>query len=178
MLSARPRLLLPLLIVLLLACLTRDSLGFGGKPFCSIRFYVVGNQQDGPSFVTPMSVGNPPRTIFVNKVAAVSESDVASVYPFAAADGTYGCGLRLDFRGTIRLDTVSAENRGTPLVCMVNGRLITAMLIDKQIKDGVLFIPSGLTAEEVKLITRRFPVMGQGKAAKSALPAPRDSRGD
>ena len=141
-------------------------LGMAHKPPCSIRFYSVANPKDGPPFIRTIQVGDPPRTVYVSKMPAITEGDIASVFPFQSKDGTFGCGLKLNYDGTLRLDTMSAENKGQPLICIVNGRVVTVLMIDRQIKDGILFIGSGLTPVDVEVIRKRFPVMGEGKGHK------------
>ena len=173
---------------LLASCMALALLGMAkAPPPCSIRFYTTANPRDTSSFAATVQFGNPPRSICINKIPAISDSDVVSVFPFEAADATYGCALRLDSRGRLRLETVSTEDRGKPLICVVNGRVITAMLIDRPVSDGVLYISSGLTREEIAALTKRFMVMGQRKDAKgrkSPPPAPpvvpggKYSRGD
>ena len=155
------RSLLPALLALLF-------LGSAAKPPCTIRFYSAGNERDGSPFTASVVVGNPPRKVFVSKIPVIAEPDILSVYPFPAADGTYGCALKLDRSGTIRLNTVSVEQRGTPLVCVVNGRVVTAILIDRPISDGILFITSGLSVQEIAVFTKRFRVMGSSKSPKAA----------
>lgn len=163
--------------LLLFPLLALPFLGMSHKPPCSIRFYVAANKKDGAPFIRKVQIGD--SVAYVSKMAAIGEADVRSVFPYMASDGTWGCGLKLDMRGALRLDTMSTECRGQPLICVVNGRLITAMLIDKEIKDGVLYIPNGLTIEDVAIIRSRFHVMGEGKkhrkheevAAAPAAPA-------
>jgi len=150
--------------LLLLPLLALPFLGMAHKPPCSIRFYVVANKKDGAPFIRKIQIGN--ETVYVSKMAAIGEDDIRSVFPYMADDGTWGCGMRLDGRGMLRLDTMTTENRGQPLICVVNGRLITAMVIDKEIKDGVLFIPSGLNVADVVIIRKRFHVMGDSKKSK------------
>ena len=162
----------PLLAPLLALAL----LGMAKAPTCSIRFFITANPRDTNTFAATVQVGNPPRTIYINRIPAITELDVAAAYPFQAADGTLGCALKLNFRGTLRLDTLSLEDRGKPLVCVVNGRVITAMLIDRRISDGIIFVSSGLTPAEVGIIRKQFPIMGEKKGAgkRSASEQPLD----
>ena len=152
---------------LLIPLATLMFLGMAHKPSCNIRFYTVANKRDGATFIRAVQIGDPPRTIFVSKMPVITEGDIVSVYPFPAADGTFGCGLKLDFRGGLRLATTSLENKGQPIICVVNGRLVTAMVIDREIKDGILFISSGLKPEDITVIRNRFDVMGEKKGKRS-----------
>ena len=152
---------------LLLLLIALMFLGMAKKPDCNIRFYTVANKKDGAPFIRAVQIGDPPRTIYVSKIPAIHEGDIASVYPFPAADGTWGCGLKIRGDSMMRLATVTVENRGQPMICVVNGRLVTAMMIDKEIKDGILFISAGLTADDIYVIKKRYPVMGSKKKKKN-----------
>jgi len=150
--------LLPLLALLFM--------GAAFRPALSIRFHVTTNQMDGTPFVSVVEVGNPPRKVYVKKIPEINEMDIAAIYPFKAADGTLGCALKLDDHGQIHLDTLSVEHRGTVLVCIVNGRVVTAMLVDQRITDGIIEIPSGLTPKDVEVMRKNYRLIGPRKPVK------------
>ena len=153
-----------------------SALASGSKkrdPTIAIRLHT---QQTGfdPTFAAKVRVGNPPREIIVEKIPSLSERDIASFYPYRASDGSYSVVLKLDRHGEATLEALSTEKRGSLLVVLVNGRPVTSLLIDKIIRDGIIFIPSGLTEANIKAMGASFTVMGQlpnGKPAPSA-PAP------
>jgi len=151
--------LLPLLAVLFL--------GAAKKPPLSIRFHLQAQKQEGESFVMklPLERHGLPATIYVKKIPEVTENEVREIYPFQAADGTMGCALKLDEHGRIDLDTCSVENRGKVLVCLVNLRVVTAMIVDRRVPDGIITIPSGLTDKEIAMMKKRFPILGAKKKA-------------
>lgn len=153
----RFRYFLPLLIAPLM-------LAGAKKPQVTLRFHLKANPSD--PFVIPLQIPGMPTPVNVKKIPEVAEGDVVAIHPFAAADGTYGCALKLNFQGTLRLDTVSTEDKGKVLVTLFNGRLVTAMLIDKRVQDGVIFIPSGLTAPEIEMLKKAYPQLGATKAKK------------
>ena len=76
----------------------------------------------------------------------LSDRDVIDVIPFAAKDGTQGAYLRLGPSGRLALTAVSQSKLGKAMVIFVNGRQIADLHIDRRIEDGILPIPSGLTA--------------------------------
>jgi hypothetical protein len=61
------------------------------------------------------------------------------------------------------LDTLSVEHRGGLLFVFVNGRLVTALQIDKRVSDGKIYIPSGLTAADIELMKKSWGPIGQHK---------------
>ena len=45
----------------------------------------------------------------------------------------------------------------------MNGRAITELQIDKRVSDGKIYIPSGLTAADVKLMKKDWHLIGPKK---------------
>jgi len=164
------RFLLPLLALALVAA--------ASKPKLTIRFHLEASPTSGPAFTTTAKLPDD-RGICISKVADIGEGDVAAIYPFPTADGTLGCALRLTMHGQIALDVLSGESHGSTLVGFVNGRPVTAMVIDRRVSDGIITIPRGLTPAEVELMKKNFPTLGEKKnkkgspkAAETPIPAP------
>jgi hypothetical protein len=157
-------------IYLLCALLALLSLGMGDKPQVAVRFHVQANAQDTERFATPIHIENPARDIFIEKIPSINERMIKAIYPFQAANGTWGCSFKLDEGGRISLAVLSTERRGQTIVAMLSSkehsRLVIAMLIDKPINDGIITIPYGLTELEIAVLTKQFPVIGQGKKKK------------
>ncbi len=154
------RILLPILALFLVGFAKKD-------PKATVRFHTEANQQDTEQFAATVALQNPPRQIFIQKVPFISENDVKAVFPFPATDGTMGCAFQLNAHGTLELDTQSIMRRGTVILAYINGRLITDMLMDKRVSDGVLMIPSGLTALEIASLQKRFRTLGDPKSKRS-----------
>ena len=144
---------LPLLALIFMAA--------AGKPPLSIRFHTTADAREGEPFVMSIKVPNAPGEVTIHKVPEISEQDVTAVYPFGAPDGTLGCAFKLDTHGSIGLDTMSVEKRGSVVLAMINGRVVTAMKIDRRVSDGIITISSGLTEQEVAMLQSRFRTMGQ-----------------
>lgn len=142
------------------------ALGMGKKkPTLSIRFYTQTTQEDTDSFSAPVTLLDGKQT-YVDQIAAISERDIVSVYPFAVPDGTGGCAFKLDDHGTIALDSLSVQKRNSLLIATIAGRQVADLLIDQRVTDGIVTIPGGITTDEMKQILARFPVMGTNKSAK------------
>ncbi|MDP9291529.1 MAG: hypothetical protein M3O82_04090 [Verrucomicrobiota bacterium] len=144
------------------------SLVAGAKkqPKTTVRFFTESSVHDSAVFGNPVQLRNPDRVTYISKIPAISERDIAGVFPFPAADGTAGCAFQLDEHGTIMLDTLSVEKRGTTLLAMVNGRRVIDILIDKRVADGLVTIPRGLAALEIDQLVKAFPVIGGKKAPR------------
>jgi hypothetical protein len=158
-------------IYLLCALLALVGLGMGNKPKVAIRFHVQANSQDTDRFASPLHLENPTRDIFIEKIPSINERMFKAIYPFQAANGTWGCSFKLDEGGRLSLSVMSTEKRGQTVVAMLStkahSRLIIAMLIDKPINDGVITIPYGLTETEIAVLSQEFPVLGKEKNKKT-----------
>lgn len=144
-----------------------------------IHLYTEGGEHEGPTFVSPVVLQNPPKKTFIRKVPIVTQHDFSAFYPFAAPDGTIGCYFKLDNNGTHKLHQHTVEKLDTLVVAMINGRVACAMMVDKQIKDGILPIPSGFLPIEVAQLQTKFPIIGKEKEfdaqKKKALAAIKES---
>ena len=163
------RFLPPLLALVFLAA--------ASKPKLTIRFHTEANANSGPSFAIKATLPDA-STLSISKIADISENDIVAVFPFPAEDGSMGCAFKLDNHGRISLASLSQEYRGSLLIGFVNARPVTAMLIDRKVFDGILTIPRGLTPNEIALIQKTFPTLGEKKHGKmkneeSAENAPR-----
>jgi hypothetical protein len=157
------RLLLPAIALCFLAMAERP-------PTVSVRFFAEANSRDGAAFATPIKIGN--REAFLEKVATIHERQIRSIYPFKAADGTWGCAFKLDNDGRLNLEVVSTQRRGSILVGYLgtkkgNHRMVD-MVIDRTVTDGIISVPHGLTDLEIAVLSKQFKVLG-GAAAVPKL---------
>ena len=152
-------LILPLLLGL--CCL---GMGKKHEPF-NIRFYTEAAQGDTDSFSEPLELLNG-QQVYLDEIANISERDIVAVYPYPVDDGSGGCAFKLDDHGTDSLDSLSNEKRGSLLIATISGRQVADILIDQRVTDGIVTIPNGITTDEMKIILKKFPIMGSKKAAK------------
>ena len=162
-------------VVLALACLAMSK-----KPAVTVRFYAEANPRDGDAFSKKVTLHNPEREAYIEKVPSVSERSIKAMYPFQAADGTWGAAFKLDNKGRIDLELLSGGRRGSSMVIFVvtdkGIHQVVDVLIDRKVRDGVITIPRGLTELEVAALTKEYgaltaeafaglmkadPVMGQ-----------------
>ena len=144
-------------------------------PNITIRFFTQTNTFD-TSFATKVEVGNPPREVIIEKIPSISERDIASFYPFQAPDGTYAVAFQLDRHGQIILEALSSSKRGSLLIAAINGRIISPMLVDKIITDGIIYVPSGITQPELRAMGSSFLITGRDRVGPNKKPkSPEDS---
>jgi hypothetical protein len=133
------------------------------RPAISIRLHAEGNPSEGESFVTPVTLVNPPKQTVIRKVPIVTERDIVAFYPFAAADGTIGCYFKLDADGTNKLTQHTIEFRDTLVVALINGRVACVMMVGEKVTDGIMPFPSGFLPQEIVDLQARYPIIGREK---------------
>ena len=82
------------------------------KTEIAIRFHSEANKNDGDTFSIPVNLLYQKRQAYLSKVADISEKQIDKILPFPAKDGTWGCVLKLNTQGRLRLETMSGEIRG------------------------------------------------------------------
>ena len=176
LLHARQLLWLPLVLAACWFC-TRDGYAAGSKhrdPTIAIRFHAQVNTYD-PTFAAMVKIGNPPRQIIVEKNPSISERDIIAFYPFKAADGSYAAEIQLDRNGAVVLQSLSTEKRGQIILVAVNARPVVPLTADKTITDGMIYIPSGLTLDEIHAMGASFSLIGQSEGDKEARKQPSET---
>jgi hypothetical protein len=143
------------------------------KEVLSVRIHGEGGAEEGEKFTVPVTLLDGRRAA-LSIMPLLSEHDIKSVYPFRAADGSYGVYLKLDQHGANLLTQYSLERMGrnNVLAVMVNGRQVTDVVVDKPVRDGLFCIPLGLSMIEAARFVNAYPVLGQenAKAQKKKNP--------
>ena len=152
---------------LLPAVLALTCLGMARGPKVTVRFYTEANPRDTEAFSKPITFTNPPRQALIEKVPSINERSIKTMYPFEAADGTWGAAFLLDNKGRIDLEVVSTQRRGSSLVVFVVTKKgihqVVDMVIDKPVRDGVITIPKGLTELEIRALAKEYKLMVPAK---------------
>ena len=137
----------------------------GKKPAAfTLRVHAETTQHDGEMFAIPVTVGNPPVNVHIEKLPIVSEREVVAFYPFPSRYG-YGAYFKLNNHGTKSLEALTASQRGRFLVVVFNNRPVARLLVKKEVADGIVFVPDGIAPEETYLIGQRLPHIGESEAA-------------
>ena len=142
------------------------SLGQAKPHHCIVRVHVETNANDGATFSAPARSQFSGKNTTIEKMPTISERDVVAFRPYPRPDGGYGVLFQLDDHGTLALDALSIERRGTALFIMVNGRPITELQIDRRVSDGKIYLPSGLTAADIELMRRDWRMIGDRKSKR------------
>ncbi|MFM8788815.1 MAG: hypothetical protein ACKOEI_02970 [Chthoniobacterales bacterium] len=136
------------------------------KPTIDLRVHAEGTEAEAPTFAIPATLMNG-RPAFLQRMPLATQSEIDAIYPFAAADGSQGVYLKLGHHGSRLLQQHTMSQQGKLLVVMLNGRMVSNLLVDRPIDDGIIASPRGLTQEDIALLGSAFPVIGQeGKSKK------------
>jgi hypothetical protein len=129
---------------------------------CIFRVHVAANANDTDRFAQPVH-SRTGRDVFVEKTPWLTEREVRAFCPFRAADGSYSALLYLDDHGRTILDTESVERRGSLLFVFINGRPLCELLVDRRVSDGKIYLPYGLSADDIKLMNKDWKLMSHQK---------------
>ena len=135
------------------------------KPAIDLRVHAEGTEAEAPTFAIHATLLNG-RPAFLQRMPLATQSEIDAIYPFAAADGSQGVYLKLGSHGSRLLQQHTMSQQGKMLVVMLNGRMVSNLLVDRPIADGIIAIPRGLTQEDIALLGSAFPVIGQDSAKK------------
>lgn len=136
------------------------------KPTIDLRVHAEGTEAEAPTFAIPATLLNG-RAAFLQRMPLATQSEIEAVYPFPAADGSQGVYLKLGAHGSRLLQQHTMSQQGKTLVVMLNGRMVSNLLVDRPVNDGIVSIPRGLTQEDIAVLTSAFPIIGQeGKKKK------------
>jgi hypothetical protein len=145
---------------LILAALVVSSAA-GKTRHSMLRVHAEANPHDTSVFSSSVRAKLSGKDVAIEKIPRISEQDVVAFTPYSLGNGNFGALFQLDEHGRLTLDTLSIERRGGFVFIFINGRAITEMQIDKRVADGKLYIASGLTAADVELMKKDWPLIGQ-----------------
>ena len=130
---------------------------------CIFRVHTEASPNDSAAFSTSVRALFSGKEASIEKAARISEGDVIAFYPYETGKNSYGALFQLDQHGTIALESLSIEHRGSLVFIFINGRPITELQIDKRISDGQIYIASGLTKRDIDGMKKDWRLIGQRK---------------
>ncbi len=159
---------------LLVALAGAASAGAKKQPPVTVRFHAQGGSEGG-EFSQPVQLLQSGRSVTMQTMPLLTESEIKSFHPFAATDGsgTMGAYFRLDAHGVNLLSQHTMSRRGTYMMAFFNGRHVVDLYVDRGVKDGIAAIPSGLTAHDITLLDLTFPRFGHEGEKPAGLQKPK-----
>ncbi len=136
-----------LLVGLLLVTYSPAHAGHS-PPKITFRIHVQ-TTGDGLSAQEATTIVLPPHgeQIQVRTLPEVTEHDIVDARATAS-----GVRIILNHIGAVNLNAVTAQNQGRILVVLIDGYVVYAPIIDEQINNGQIEIPSKLSAQIVQLL--------------------------
>ena len=127
-----------------------------------ISFHIETVATDNPKMIFPHEIFGKQR--FFRRIPEISSKDLVAFSPFPAEDqASYGAIFQLKDAARRRLAAVTADNLGKWLVCGAFGRIVDGVLVDEPVDDGAIVIWRGLSLEEIKLLDKAMPRIGEKK---------------
>lgn len=88
----------------------------------------------------------------------ISHMEFAGFVPFRAEDGSFAAVFLLDNHGKLKLEQMTAAKKTTHVVATVDMKPVDVMVIDRDIKDGVIVLWKGLSPEHVQYLEKEMKV--------------------
>jgi len=121
--------------------------GSGPQVLLTIHTETSGLEQPEKRLELPLDV--PPFRFFVGKVPDISHRLLVKIEPGTTPGSAT---LYFDPTGTRLLRNITATNRNRRLAVLLNGRLIFSPVIDTTIDNGQLYLPRGITPENLNML--------------------------
>lgn len=135
------------------------SPAFASTHHCMFRVHAEASERDSEAFAAAAKGKISGKEVIIEKAASISEDDVVAFTVYQGADGTLGALMLLDYHGRDILDSLSVERRGQHLFVFLNNRIVTEFLIDRRVSDGKIYIPSGITVADLRLMKKDWKLI-------------------
>ena len=150
-------------VALLTLCpaLTAHAGGKKGEK-AGISFHMQADDTDNPNMIFPQLTAG--KQLVYRRNPEVMIKDIAAFNPFPSQDGEgFGVLVQLKPSAASRFSAVSNTSINRWMVAMVNGRVVDAVIIDKQVDDGYLVIWKGIGQAEIDAFDAMVPRIGEKK---------------
>lgn len=121
--------------------------GGSSRPEFMFRVHLEASKGDNPNQVITLNMGRQLGVNPVRQFAELSENDLQSI--ILRQDG--GAFLTMNPGGRTRLEALTTNNKGRLMCVFLNGNFVYAAEIDMSLTSGRLFLPAGVTREDVEL---------------------------
>ena len=130
-----------------------------------VTFHLQADESDSPKMTFPQ-LTNGTNLVF-RRSPEIHTKDIQAFNPFPSQDGEgYGAVIQLKPHAKNRFSAISHESVNRWMVARVNGRIVDAVLIDRQVNDGFMVIWKGIGAAEIEALDQTVPRIGEKKPRK------------
>jgi len=127
-----------------------------------VSFHVQADPTDSQKMIFAQDTNG--KKVLYKRLPEVRTKDIAAFMPFPSRDGEgFGVVLQLKSSPKSRYAAVTGTNINRWMVAMVNGRVVDAVIIDKQIDDGMVVIWKGIGNAEIEALDALIPRIGEAK---------------
>ena len=127
-----------------------------GKNKHTFAFHEEGDAVDGERKVFPYSVAGQQK--FFKMTPTISHMDFDGFVPFRAEGGGFGAAFLLNRHGKLKLDQLTTSRQGSFVIASVDMKPVDVMAVDRPIKDGIIVLWKGLTAEHIKYLEKGLKI--------------------
>jgi hypothetical protein len=127
-----------------------------GKQKHTIAFHAEGNPADGEKRVFNHPVAGEMKTF--QMTPTITQMDFAGFVPFRAEDGSFAAAFILDKHGALKLNQITAGRKSTHMVATVDMKPVDVMVIDREVKDGIIVLWKGLGATQIEYLEKELKV--------------------
>ena len=144
--------------------LTAHASGKKGEA-TTVSFHLQADDTDNPKLIFPQATAG--KQIFYRRAPDVNFKDIAAFSPFPSQDGE-GMGMVVQLKPHARTRLAALTNGAVNrwMLAMMNGRIVDAVIVDKEISDGHLVIWKGIGAAEIDSLDQKLPRIGEEKPRK------------
>lgn len=137
-----------------------------GKQKHAFAFHSEAKIQDGERRAFPFTINGVDK--YFQMTPEITHVDFTAFVPFRAEDGSYGAVFTLNRRGTMKLEQWTIARQGSYMVASVDMKVVDFTQIDRPVKDGVIVLWRGLTAEHIEYLQRKLKLKVLGNDAAAA----------
>ncbi|MEM0895939.1 MAG: hypothetical protein AAGJ79_03560 [Verrucomicrobiota bacterium] len=157
--------LIRLVLCAVATALVAEAHAGGRRNKTFLSFHIEAESVEEGKMVERIRLGN--KDYFFRKAPEITDLHVDTFFPFPAANGrSYGVAFKLDKVGRQRLAVITEASLDKRLLTAVELQPVNFVVIDTPIRDGVIVVWSGLTAEHIAIFDKEFErgEMNQGDA--------------
>ena len=141
----------------------------GRKATTFLSFHIEAESVEEGKMVERIRLGN--KDYFFRRAPEITNDQVETFYAFRSSNGrSFGAAFKLNKVGKQRLTVITEVSVGQRLLTAVNQKPINFVVIDTPIRDGVIVVWSGLTAEHIEMFDDELD-RGEMNNSSPELPA-------
>ncbi|MEM7144802.1 MAG: hypothetical protein AAF591_06680 [Verrucomicrobiota bacterium] len=122
-----------------------------------VSFHLETSADEAPKFAFPHTLPGTNIQRYFKINPEFTNRQIMWFHPFDSKDGrSKGIVFQLDQAATIRLEAISAQNRGKYLVTSLLGAQSAPILIDRPVNDGVIVVWDGVSDAQIAMLAEEI----------------------